>query len=96
VIVVALASGALLVSSALIGSTIGAFLHRPVLRNLAWSLILAVAALIGTVLLPPAQSVLRNFNRGQTGGVGLLLVGTVATAACSTAASAGLAGRRRS
>lgn len=96
VLVVAIASATLLLAAALIGSTIGVFLHRPVLRNFAWSLILAMAALIGTVLLPPVQDVLRNFNRGQTGGVALLLAGTVATAAGSTAASAALANRRRS
>ncbi len=96
VLAVGVAGAALLVSAALIGSTIAAFLHRPVLRNFAWSLILAIAALVGTVLLPPVQQVLRNFNRGQTGDVALLLAVAVATAACSTAASAAVANRRRS
>ena len=87
-------SVALLVAGALIGSAIGVFLHRPVIDGVAWSVVLASAASLAVVLLPPVQSVLRHLDHGSTGGVGLLLVVAGVVAALAVVASAAIADRR--
>ncbi len=83
----------LLTGAALIGATIGVFLHRPVLRNAAWSLPLAIGAVIAVALLPPVQDVLRAFNHDETTGVVALLAAAVAAGACATMISARLTNR---
>jgi hypothetical protein len=85
---------ALLITGALIGSAIGIWLHRPLIRNTAWSLILAVSATITVALLQPVQDVLRNFNHQSTHGVFILLVAAATSAALATIVSAQLAYQR--
>jgi hypothetical protein len=77
-----------------IGVGIGTLLHRPVLRHAGVTLLVTVAALVGIILLPPVQSVLRALNDGRTTGViALAAAGGVIAFAAVTAASA-LADRR--
>jgi hypothetical protein len=93
-VAVVAASLALLVGAALIGTAIGAFLHRPILRNVAWGFLLAVAAVLAVVFVPPIRHVLRTFDHGGTAGVLLLLPASAAGAAALTWLSATLAARR--
>ena len=85
---------ALLVAGALIGSAIGVFLHRPLIRSVAWSLVLGASAAIAVALLPPVQDVLRNFDHDTTHGVFVLLVAAATSAALAIVVSATLAYRR--
>jgi hypothetical protein len=87
-------SVALLVAGALIGSTIGVFLHRPLIDGVAWSVVLAAAASLAVVLLPPVQTVLRHLDHGSTRGVGILLVVAAVVAALAVVASSAVADRR--
>ncbi len=83
----------LLVSGALIGSAIGVFLHRPVIRSVAWSLVLGASAAIAVALLPPVQHVLRNFDHDTTHGVFVLLAAAATSATLAIIVSATLAYR---
>jgi hypothetical protein len=70
-----------------VGVGIGTLLHRPVVRHAGFTLLVAAGALIGVILLPPVQFVLRELNDGRTTGVvalaavaGVISLGAVATA----------------
>ena len=76
------------------GVGIGTLLHRPVLRHAGLALLVAIAALVGLILLPPVQSVLRALDNGRTTGVIALAAAGVATAFALVAASGALAHRR--
>jgi len=77
-----------------VGVAIGTLLHRPVLRHAGVTLLLTAAALVGIILLPPVQFVLRALNDGRTTGViALAAAGVIIALAAVTAASA-LADRR--
>jgi hypothetical protein len=84
---------ALLVGAALAGTATGAFLHRPLVRNVGWAVVVAAAVLIAGALLPPVQHVLRSYDRSQAGSVAVLVAVTAALAAGATAASAWLVRR---
>ena len=45
-----------------IGVGIGTLLHRPIVRHAGVTLLVTVAALVGTILLPPVRTVLRALN----------------------------------
>jgi hypothetical protein len=81
-------SSAALLAAAFIGSTIGGFLHRPVLRNVAWSVTLAIAAILVVALLPPIHDVLRALNDDRATNVVALLLASAALATGATALSA--------
>jgi hypothetical protein len=77
-----------------IGVGVGTLLHRPVLRHAGVALLVTVAALVGIILAPPVQSVLRALNKGRsTGVIALAAAGVVIALAAVTAAGA-LADRR--
>jgi hypothetical protein len=84
----------LLGSGALLGCAIGAFLHRPVVRSTAWIVVTAIVAVIAVALLPPVRDVLRDADRGEIGGVGILFGASVVVAAVAARASGALAARR--
>jgi hypothetical protein len=77
-----------------IGVAIGTMLHRPVIRHPGITLLASGAALVGLVLLPPVQYVLRQMNDGRTGGVVALTAAAVAVAAAAVATAGTLADRR--
>jgi hypothetical protein len=77
-----------------IGVGVGTLLHRPVLRHAGVALLVTVAALIGIILAPPVQSVLRALNMGRTTGVIALATAGVVIALASVAAAGALADRR--
>lgn len=63
----------LLLSAVLLGVAIGAVLHRPVVRSTAWTVVLALVALLVVALLPPVRDVLHDADHGRVGGSGLLV-----------------------
>jgi hypothetical protein len=70
-----LAIGAALgVAAALMGAGIGTWLHRPVLCHRGAATLLAVAALTGTIVLPPLQAALRAVGEGKDAMVLAVLV----------------------
>jgi hypothetical protein len=83
----------LLLSAALLGTAVGGFLHRPLLRSTAWIVVLGLGAVIVVVLLPPVRDVLHDADHGHVGGVGLLLGAALAVAAVAGWSSAVLAAR---
>jgi hypothetical protein len=62
----------LLTSGALLGVAIGSFLHRPILRSIAWTVVAAIVAIMIVVLLPPVRDVLHDVDHARIGGVGVL------------------------
>ena len=88
-------SGALgvLVSGALLGVAIGSFLHRPVLRSVAWTAVGAIVAIVIIAILPPVRDVLRDAERAQIGGVGALLAVSVALVVLAAWTAGALAAR---
>jgi hypothetical protein len=78
-----------------IGVAIGTLLHRPVIRQAGFTFLLAVAALVGVILLPPVQSVLRELNDGRTTGV-VALAAIAALIALGAVITAGALADRRS
>src|SRR5262249_30881110 len=79
----------LLATGALLGVAIGAFLHRPIVRSTAWTVIAALVAIIVVVLLPPVRDVLHDVDHARIGGMGALLaVSSVLTAAAVWCAAA--------
>lgn len=56
---------ALGVGAALIGVGIGTWLHRPILRHRGASTLVAIAAVMATMLFPPLQGALRAVNDGR-------------------------------
>ena len=77
-----------------IGVGIGTLLHRPVLRHVGVTLLVTVAALVGIVLLPPVQYVLRALNNGRTTGVVALAAAAGVIAFGAVTAAGALADRR--
>ena len=77
-----------------IGGAIGTMLHRPVVRHPGITLFVAVGALVGLVLLPPVQYVLRQLSDGRTGGVVAIAAAALAVAVVSVASAGELADRR--
>jgi len=77
-----------------IGVGIGTMLHRPVVRNPGVTLLVAAAALVGLILLPPVEYVLRQLNDGRTGGVVALTVVAGAFAIAAVSGAGTLADRR--
>lgn len=77
-----------------IGVGIGTVLHRPVVRQAGAALLVAVAALVGLILLPPVQHVLRQFNDDRTGGLVVLTLVALAAGAVAVTAAGALADRR--
>ena len=77
-----------------IGVGIGTLLHRPVVRHAGFTLLVAAAALIGVILLPPVQFVLRALNDGRTTGVVALAAAAGAIAIAAVATAGALADRR--
>jgi hypothetical protein len=74
-------TGGLLLSGALLGVAIGAFLHRPIVGSTAWTVVVALVAIIAVVLLPPVRDLLHDVDHSRIGGVGVLLVVSLAVAA---------------
>lgn len=66
-----------------VGVGIGTLLHRPVVRNVGVTVLVATGTLVGLILLPPVQHVLRQLNDDRTGG---LIVFTLVALAATTAA----------
>ena len=80
-------------SGALLGTAIGAFLHRPLVRSTAWTVLVAVVAIIVVVLLPPVRDVIRDADHGDIDGVGILVVVSLVVAAIAGWSAAQLAAR---
>lgn len=83
----------LLASGALLGVAIGAFLHRPLVRSTAWTVVVALVAIMVVVLLPPVRDVLRGADHARIGGVGILFVASLVIAAVAGWSAATLAAR---
>jgi hypothetical protein len=83
----------LLASGALLGVAIGAFLHRPQLRSPAWTVVIALGAIMAVALLPPVRDVLRDADHGRIAGVGGLCAVALAVVLLAGWASAVLAAR---
>ncbi len=83
----------LLVGAALLGVAIGGFLHRPMLRSPAWTVVVASIAIMVVVLLPPVRDVLHDADHARIGGVGVLVVVAGAIAAAAGWSAAALAAR---
>ena len=83
-----------LAATAIAGAAIGTLLHRPVLRHAGVTLLVALGALVGLILLPPVQYVLRELNDGRTNGVVALAAAGVALALGAVATASALADRR--
>ncbi len=77
-----------------IGVGVGSLLHRPVVRHAGATLLVAVGALVGLILLPPVQHVLRQMNDGRIGGLVPFVVVAIAGGAALVAVAAVLADRR--
>ena len=77
-----------------LGVAIGTLLHRPVMRHAGFTVLLAIAAILGLIPLPPVQSVLRALDHGRTTGVLLLAALSTVVALAATTGAATLAGRR--
>jgi hypothetical protein len=77
-----------------LGVGLGTLLHRPVLDSTGVAVLIAIAGLVGLILLPPVQHVLRQFNNGHTGGLVPLVLATLAAGAISVTVSGALATRR--
>jgi hypothetical protein len=84
----------LLASATLLGIAVGGFLHRPILANPAWTVVLGVASLVGIAVLPPLHNVLRDADRARLDGVVVLLALSSIVATGATSLSAVLAARR--
>jgi len=76
-----------------IGVGIGTLMHRPVVRNSGVTLLASAGALVGLILLPPVQHVLRQLNDDRTGGLLWLAVVALVASAAAVAASGVLADR---
>ena len=76
-----------------IGVGIGTLLHRPVVRNVGVTLLVAIGALVGLILLPPVQHVLRQLNDDRTGGLIVLTLVALAASAAAVATAGALADR---
>jgi hypothetical protein len=76
------------------GVAIGTLLHRPVLRQAGVALLVAVSAVVGVMLLPPVQYVLRALNEGRTSGL-LALATAAAVIAIGAVTTAGALADRR-
>jgi hypothetical protein len=76
-----------------IGVGIGTLLHRPVLRNGGLTLLAAAGALVGLILLPPVQHVLRQLNDNRTDGLIALTAVALLAGATAVAVSGALADR---
>ena len=83
----------LLASAALLGVAIGAFLHRPLLRSTAWTVVAGLVAIMVVVLLPPVRDVLHDADHARIGGVGVLFVVSLAIVGAAGWAAAALASR---
>jgi hypothetical protein len=77
-----------------IGVGIGTLLHRPVVRNVGVTLLVATGALVVLILLPPVQHVLRQLNDDRTGGLIVLTLVALAASAASVGVAGALADRR--
>jgi len=77
-----------------IGVGIGTMLHRPVVRHAGITLLASVGAIVGLVLLPPVQYVLRQLNNGRTGGVVAMTAVALVVGVISVATAGELADRR--
>jgi hypothetical protein len=83
----------LLASGAVLGVAIGAFLHRPLVRSPAWTVVAALVAIMVVVLLPPVRDVLHDADHARIGGVGVLLAVSLLSAALAGWSTAALAAR---
>jgi hypothetical protein len=86
-------SAGLLLSGALVGCAIGGFLHRPVVRSTAVTVVAAIAAIIVVALLPPVRDVLRDADHGDIDGVGILVGVSLVAVTIAGWVAAGLAAR---
>jgi hypothetical protein len=91
---IAAGTAGLLLSGVLLGLAVGAFLHRPILRSNAWTVVLALLAIMVVVLLPPVRDVLHDVDHAKIGGVGVLLVVSLVVALVAGRAAGALAARR--
>jgi hypothetical protein len=76
-----------------IGVGLGTLLHRPVLRNSGVGVLVAIGGLVGVILLPPVQHVLRQLNDDRTGGLVPLTLAALALGGLCVALSGALAAR---
>jgi hypothetical protein len=76
-----------------LGVGIGTLLHRPVVRNTGVALLVSIGALVGLVLLPPVQHVLRNLNDDRTGSALVASLVAMAIGIGAIAAAGALADR---
>jgi hypothetical protein len=83
----------LLASGAVLGVAIGAFLHRPLVRSPAWTVVAALVAIMLVVLLPPVRDVLHDADHARIGGVAALLLVSLLSAALAGWSTAALAAR---
>jgi hypothetical protein len=83
----------LLASGALLGTAVGGFLHRPVLRSPAWTVVIALVAVMTVALAPPVRDVLHDADHARLGGVGVLFLVSVVVAVVAGWAAATLAAR---
>jgi hypothetical protein len=77
-----------------IGVGIGTLLHRPVVRNSGVTLLTSAGALVGLILLPPVQHVLRELNDNRTDGLVVLTLVALFAGSVAVALSGALADRR--
>ncbi len=91
---VAVAAFLALGSAALVGIGIGTLLHRPVLRHRGASTLLAVAAVVASVTLPPVQAVFRSLDSGDATNLGWLVVGAAVFTSASITGASRLSGLR--
>jgi hypothetical protein len=83
----------LLASGVLLGAALGSFLHRPVLRSTAWTVVVALVAIMVVVLLPPVRGVFHDADHARIGGVGLLFGVALVLAVVAGWAAGALAAR---
>jgi hypothetical protein len=91
--VVAAAAGTA-VAAALLGCAATTLVHRPLVDNLAVSVTVGVAALVGLPFVPPVATVLRAFSHGRTEGL-VVLLGLAASATAATGALGAVLADRR-
>ena len=83
----------LLASGALLGVAAGSFLHRPLLRSTAWTVVLGLVVVMVVALLPPVRDVLRDADHARVGGVAFLFGVSLAAAGIAGWVTAALAAR---
>lgn len=81
-------------AGSLIGVAIGTFLHRPIIFNIAVTVVIGVLATVCVVALPPMQHVLYHFGKGHIALAAPLLAAAAAASALAVGIAAALSQMR--